>query len=131
MILALELPDCSGFRVLVDLVEVASRPSIAVLMLTNNLQQRLHKIAMQNGAYACFVKPFTSCEDVDRAIQRAMAFVGRLPKEDRSFQSFRVSPDAANTSPVDYDPYSKGPAPFGTTPTPAIPARVERGAEAG
>ena len=83
VLLALELPDCSGFRVLVDLIPIASRPSIAVLMLTNNMQRGLHQIAIQNGAYACFVKRFTSCEDVDRAIQRAMAFVGLLPKEDR------------------------------------------------
>jgi hypothetical protein len=40
---------------------------------------------MQNGAYACFVKPFTLCEDIDRAIQRAVAIVGRSPKEDRPF----------------------------------------------
>jgi CheY-like chemotaxis protein len=86
VILALELPDCSGFRVLVDLIPIASKPRIAVLMLTNNMQQGLHQIAMQNGAYACFVKPFTLCEDIDRAIQRAVAIVGRLPKEeDRPF----------------------------------------------
>jgi CheY-like chemotaxis protein len=83
VILALELPDCSGFKVLVDLVPIASRPSIPVIMLTNNTQRGLHQIAMQNGAYACFVRPFTSGEYLDRAIQRAMAFVGRLPKEDR------------------------------------------------
>ena len=83
VILALELPDCSGFKVLVDLVPIASRPSIPVIMLTNNTQRGLHQIAMQNGAYACFVKPFTSGKSLDRAIQRAMAFVGRLPKEDR------------------------------------------------
>jgi CheY-like chemotaxis protein len=82
VILALELPDCSGFRVLVDLIPIARRPNIAVLMLTNNAQRGLHKIAIQNGAYACFIKAFTSGEDLDRAIQRATAYVGRLPKED-------------------------------------------------
>ena len=82
VILALELPDCSGFRVLVDLIPIARRPNIPVLMLTNNAQRGLHEIAIQNGAYACFRKAFTSGEDLDRAIQRAMAYVGRLPKED-------------------------------------------------
>ena len=82
VILALELPDCSGFRVLVDLVPIARRPNIAVLMLTNNAQRGLHQFAIQNGAYACFVKAFTSGEDLDRAIQRAVAYVGRMPKED-------------------------------------------------
>ena len=83
VVLAVELPDCSGFRILVDLVPIARRPRIAVLMLTSNAQRGLHKIAMQNGAYACFIKAFTSGEDLDRAIQRAMAFVGQMPKEDR------------------------------------------------
>jgi DNA-binding NarL/FixJ family response regulator len=83
VVLAIELPDGSGFRVLVDLIPIVRRPSIAVLMLTNNAQRGLHRIAIQNGAYACFVKQFTSGEDLDRAIQRAMAFVGWTPKEDR------------------------------------------------
>jgi CheY-like chemotaxis protein len=83
VVLAVELPDGSGFSVLVDLVPIVRRPSIAVLMLTSNTQRGLHQIAIQNGAYACFVKSFTSGEDLDRAIQRAVAFVGRTPKEDR------------------------------------------------
>ena len=83
VLLSLELPDCSGFRVLVELIPIARRPRVAVLMLTNNLQRGLHSFAVQNGAYACFVKQHTLCEDIDRAIQRAMAVVGRLPKEDR------------------------------------------------
>ena len=52
VVLAVELPDCSGFSVLVDLVPIVKRPSIAVLMLTNNAQRGLHQIAIQNGAYA-------------------------------------------------------------------------------
>src|SRR5215210_5429634 len=63
VVLAVELRDGSGFNVLVDLIPIARRPRIAVLMLTNNMQRGLHRLAMQNGAYACFVKPFTSGED--------------------------------------------------------------------
>ena len=74
VILALELPDCSGFRVLVNLIPSARRPNIAVLMLTNKAQRGLDQIAIQNGAYACFVKRFTSGEDLDRAVQQAMAY---------------------------------------------------------
>ena len=80
---ALELPDQSGLRVLVDLVPLASRPNVAVVMLTNRLQRGLGELARQNGAYACFVKQYMSGEDLDRAIQRAMAFVGNMPKEER------------------------------------------------
>ena len=83
VVLSLDLPDQSGFRVLVDLVPIASRPKIAVIMLTNRLQRGLREIARQNGAYACFVKQFMSGDDLDRAIQRAIAFVGQMPKEDR------------------------------------------------
>ena len=82
-VVARELPDQSGFNVLVELVPVASRPNLAVIMLTNGLHRGLREIARQNGAYAYFVKRFMSEEDLDKAIQRAIAFVGRLPKEDR------------------------------------------------
>jgi CheY-like chemotaxis protein len=83
VVLALELPDQSGFKVLVDLVPIASRPNVAVIVLTNRLQRGLQELARQNGAYACFVKRFMAGEDLDRAIQRAMVFVGQMPKEDR------------------------------------------------
>jgi DNA-binding NarL/FixJ family response regulator len=83
VVVTIELPDESGFKVLVDLIPIASRPNLAVVMLTNRLQRGLHEIAWQNGAYSCFVKRFMSAEDLDRAIQRAMAFVGPIPKEER------------------------------------------------
>ena len=83
VVLALELPDQSGLVVLVDLVPIASRPNVPVVMLTNRLQRGLGEIARQNGAYACFVKQFMWGEDLHRAIQRAMAYVGWMPKEDR------------------------------------------------
>jgi DNA-binding NarL/FixJ family response regulator len=83
VVLALELPDQSGLKVLVDLVPIARRPNVAVVMLTNCLQRGLGDLARKNGAYACFVKQFMSGEDLDRAIQRAIAFVGQMPKEDR------------------------------------------------
>src|SRR5438067_978082 len=60
VVVALELPDQSGLKVLVDLVPMASRPNVAVVMLTNRLQRGLGEIARQNGAYACFVKQFMS-----------------------------------------------------------------------
>lgn len=83
VVLALELPDQSGYKVLVDLVPIASRPNVAVVVLTNRLQRGLQQLARQNGAYACFVKQYMSADDLDRVVQRAMAFVGRMPKEDR------------------------------------------------
>ena len=82
VVLSLELPDRSGFQVLVDLVPIASRPNVAVLVLTNRAQQGIHELVRKNGAYACFVKQFTSGDDLERAILRAMAFVGQMLRED-------------------------------------------------
>jgi DNA-binding response OmpR family regulator len=83
VVLALDLPDQSGFQVLVELVPIASRPHVAVLALTDRTMQAIHQIATKNGAYASFVRQFTTGDDLERAILRAMVFVGRMPKEDR------------------------------------------------
>jgi DNA-binding NarL/FixJ family response regulator len=83
VVLELSLPEESGFEVLMTLVPLASRPQLAVLVLTHMTHQSLLELAQQNGAYTCLVKKFTSGEDLDRAIQRAVSLVGQLPKEDR------------------------------------------------
>lgn len=83
VVLDLGLPDQSGFKTLVELVPIASRPQIAVIVLTQMSPRGVWDLAKQNGAYECFVKQHTSGEDLDRAIQRAIAFVGQMPKEDR------------------------------------------------
>ena len=80
MVLELGLPDQSGFKTLVELVPIASRPHIPVVVLTQMSQRGVSELAKQNGAYACFVKQHTTGEDLDRTIQRAMAFVGSMPK---------------------------------------------------
>src|SRR6185436_4991205 len=83
VVLEIELPDMSGFDVLMTLVPRVSKPNMAVIVLTHLLHRGLRQIAVRNGAYVCFVKPHTTGEDLDRAIQRAVALVGQLPKEDR------------------------------------------------
>jgi DNA-binding NarL/FixJ family response regulator len=83
VVLELSLPDQSGFQTLVDLVPIASRPHIAVIVLTLMTQRGVWELAKQNGAYACLAKNFTTGDDLDKAIQRAIAFVGQMPKEDR------------------------------------------------
>ena len=83
VVLELELPDQSGFQTLVELVPIAKRPHIAVIVLTQMTQRGVWELAKQNGAYVCLAKKFTSDEDLDRVIQRAVAFVGQMPKEDR------------------------------------------------
>ena len=83
VVLELALPDELGFRLFVDLVPIPSRPHVAVIVLTQMTQRGVWELAKQNGAYACFVKRHTTGEDLDRAIQRAVAFVGQMLKEDR------------------------------------------------
>jgi len=83
VVLELSLPDQSGLQTLVNLVPIVSRPRIAVIVLTLMTNRGVWELAKQNGAHACLAKKFTSGEDLDRAIQRAVAFVGQMPKEDR------------------------------------------------
>jgi CheY-like chemotaxis protein len=83
VVLELSLPDQSGFQTLVDLVPIASRPHVAVVVLTHMTHRGVWELAKENGAYTCLAKKFTSGEDLDKAIQQAVAFVGRLPGEDR------------------------------------------------
>jgi DNA-binding NarL/FixJ family response regulator len=83
VVLELDLEEQSGFQVLVSLVPLARRPTAAVIVLTRLRTRGLWELARSHGAYACFYKPYTSGEDLDLAIQRAIAQVGLLPKEDR------------------------------------------------
>ena len=83
VVLELSLPDQSGFQTLVNLVPVASRPRVAVVILTLMTQRGVWELAKQNGAYTCLAKQFATGHDLDKAIQRAVAFVGQMPKEDR------------------------------------------------
>jgi CheY-like chemotaxis protein len=83
VVLELSLPDQSGWKTLVNLVPVVSMPDIPVIVLTTMTHRGVWELAKQNGAYTCLAKDFTSGEDLDKAIQRALAFVGQMPKEDR------------------------------------------------
>ena len=82
IVLELALSDQAGFKTLVELVPNASRPHIAVVVLTLMTQPGVWRLARENGAYACLVKEYTSGDDLDRVIQCAVAFVGQLPKEE-------------------------------------------------
>src|SRR5262245_56885460 len=63
VVLEPSLPDQAGFKTLVELVPVASRPQIAVVVLTLMTQPGIWRLAKENGAYACLVKDFTSGDD--------------------------------------------------------------------
>ena len=76
---------------LVNLVTIVCRPNIAVIVLTRLRHRELYALAREHGAYAFFYKPHTSLDDLDRAINRAIGFVGLIPKEDR-YSDLQFSP---------------------------------------
>src|SRR5215218_1909792 len=53
VLLELDLPDRSGFQLLIDLVPIVRRPEVAVIVLTSLMQSGLHELARKNGAWAC------------------------------------------------------------------------------
>jgi len=77
VLLELSLPDQSGFETLVELVPIASRPRVPVIVLTQITHRGVWELAKQQGAQACFHKQHTTAEELDRAIQRAIARVGQ------------------------------------------------------
>ena len=83
VVMDLSLPDQSGFELLPELVPIPSKPPVAILVLTLMEHRTLWEIAKSYGVYECFHKKHTRGEDLDRAIQRVIALVGQMPKEDR------------------------------------------------
>ena len=81
--LELSLADQSGFETLLSLVPIASKPSVAVIVLTQIPHRSVWEVAQDSGAYACLHKPDTTGDALDKAIQRAVAFVGQIPNGDR------------------------------------------------
>ena len=74
MVLDLDMPE-SGFYVLLDLVRDRTRPPMAVVILTHLPYPYLFEMARDNGAQACLVKQATRVQDLDHAIQNAVAAV--------------------------------------------------------
>ena len=66
VVLELSLPDQGGFKALIELVPVPSRPQIAVIVLTLITHPRVWKLAKDNGAYTCLAKEYTSGEYLDK-----------------------------------------------------------------
>ena len=75
VVLDLQLPDMSGFEVLLKLVPRAWQPEIPVIILTRAANQYLLEAAIENGAQAAFYKPMTSGDILDKAILKAMSVV--------------------------------------------------------
>ena len=74
IVLDLDMPE-SGFYVLFNLIRHRTRPQIAVVILTHLMAPNLLEMAKHNGAHVCLVKQATSVQDLENAIQNALAAV--------------------------------------------------------
>ena len=79
VILELDLPDMSGFEVLLRLVPIVRHPEIAVIVLTRISNPYLIEAAITNGAQAAFYKAMTFGHILDNAILKAVATIQKEP----------------------------------------------------
>lgn len=78
IILELDLPDTSGFEILLRLVQTPATPEVPVIVLTRLYYEPLHQLAKRNGAVASLNKAGTSGDVLDQVVFKT---VGRLKKE--------------------------------------------------
>ena len=83
VVLELDLSDSSGFVVLVRLVPRVAKPEVPLVILTRLLSPHLRELALGSGAHAVLFKQRASGDDLDRAIRKAIAMVGRKKCEER------------------------------------------------
>ena len=74
VLLDLDMPE-SGFNALLALVPDPKHPAIAVIILTRLVYATLREVVTNCGAQDWFVKRETSREQLDTAIQRAVASI--------------------------------------------------------
>jgi CheY-like chemotaxis protein len=72
VVLEIDLPDISGFEVLMKLVPRIREPKTAVIMLTRLSNTYLLEAAMRNGAQAALCKRVTAGDTLERAILKAV-----------------------------------------------------------
>ena len=77
VVLELDLPDMSGFEVLLKLVPRVYRPDVAVVVLTRVYNLGFLKAAVTNGAQAALLKSMASGDVLEKAVLKAMATVQR------------------------------------------------------
>jgi CheY-like chemotaxis protein len=80
VVLELELPDMSGFEVLLRLVPRPYRPELPVIILTRLYNLQLLKAAITNGAQAALFKSMVSGDVLEKTLFKAMAAVRRDSK---------------------------------------------------
>jgi DNA-binding NarL/FixJ family response regulator len=82
VITELHLPDMSGFQVLIRLNPIVHRSlHIPVIALSHFILPSIIEAAKKLGAQSYLIKSHASCDDLDRAIQKAIARVEGARKE--------------------------------------------------
>ena len=81
VVLELDLVDKSGFEVLVQLVPIAHKPGVAVIVLTQLSNHYLAELALKNGAFAFLLKSGASGDTLDKTIQKAISVITRDKKK--------------------------------------------------
>lgn len=85
VVLELDLPDMSGFEVLLKLVPRARHPEIAVIVFTRLTNPYLLDAAVGNGAQAALHKSKASGDILDQFILKAVSAVPRKRTEPSHF----------------------------------------------
>lgn len=81
VVLEMVLPDMSGFEVLSHLCPIASKPTVAIVVLTKLVSAACPIVAKTNGAQAYLMKSKTSGGELDLAIRKAIWKVSSSDKE--------------------------------------------------
>jgi DNA-binding NarL/FixJ family response regulator len=76
VIVEVDLPDMSGFEVLIKLVPRACHPDVAVIMLSRTYLVPMAELARKNGAQEYLFKSGVSGDQLVTAIRKAIAVVG-------------------------------------------------------
>lgn len=71
----LDLPDMSAFELLLRAVPSGSVPRVAVIILAQFVLPNIAQLARANGAQACLMKRFTSGDDLEQYILRALSAI--------------------------------------------------------
>jgi CheY-like chemotaxis protein len=82
IVMELDLPDISGFKLLLKLVPPGSVPNVPVVILASVVLPAVSQFAKQNGAQACLMKQFTSGDDLEQVIRKAITKIVLPWKED-------------------------------------------------
>jgi CheY-like chemotaxis protein len=87
VVMELHLPDMSGFQVLIRLNPIVRSLGTPVVALTHFVLPSLADLARRLGAQSYLLKAQSCGDDLDRAIQKAIAAVGPSEKRLNSSRS--------------------------------------------